>query len=1013
MIAWATARPKAVLALSLAVVLTGAVALTRLQLATRPRVELPRLSVQASWPGASAEVVESYVTSRLEAVIQTVRGVDRVSSTSREGEARLDVRLRAGTDVRLARLELIELSETVRPSFPPGAQPPRVSHYVPESLREPVFLQYALVGPYAPEALAAAAREALVPGLSAVPGVASVEVQGGGRRAVIVSYDAARVRALGLRAEDLSAALATSRIVRPVGAEQREDRSLQRPLTVRDEPVAFESLAVLPVGRAGTVTLRLGDLARVGIGSDERGRFYRTNGRPAVTLTMSRLAEANALRTAARARQRLAELVPALPLGVNLMKEQDESEPLAVELKRIAQRSVVALLAVVLVLVIAFHRPRPVLLVLAVVLVTLGATALALFLFGIPVNLLTLAGLGMGVGILVNNGLIVVERLRADSPASAPDRAAAAEAAAPAILGTTLTTIVVLLPFLYLQGDARAAFQPFAAAFALALCLSVFVALTFVPAFTGWIVRDGWPGSGVGGGGARALDFYARALTPLIRRRWVVLAAAGALLAWLGWAFTTKVPRFTFGRWWGEQSYLIARISFPRGSDPAMLDWAARRFERAALAADGVARVTATGGGLGAQVRVDFTLEAGATGLPYLLKDRLTAEAVNVGGADVSVQGFGPGFSSGGYGSPQYSIRVLGYEYAGVERLAEALAARLRRIPRVRDVDPNAGSTFWVRDKAHEVVLVPDRAALARAGLNAAEFAAAVGREIAGPVGAVRLAIAGEELPVVLKAVGAESRTLGQLEQAVVQGTGGGGRAARIGALATVGERQVLADIVRENQQYRRVLTYEFRGPQKLGDRVYKSVLAGTAPPPGYAVAERGYWFEPDESAKGLWLVFGVAVVLVLLVTAAVYDSIWVTAIVFLSLPLAFAGVAGAFLVSSAAFTREAAVGVILVVGLAVNQAILLADRAAVHRRAGVAPTIAAERAARDSFGVVLLTGLTTIASLVPLSVGTAADTLFGAIALATAGGTVASTVATLTILPAVTAVLWRPARTS
>ncbi|MGH7700022.1 MAG: efflux RND transporter permease subunit, partial [Gemmatimonadales bacterium] len=481
MIAWAASRPRAVLALSLAVALAGAVAVTRLPLATRPRLELPRLTVDVSWPGASAEVVESYVTSRLEAAAQGVRGVERVASTSREGSAQLDIRLRERADVRLARLELIEAIETIRPSLPPGVRPPRVGNYVPEDLREPVFLQYALVGPYTPEALGTLAQQSLVPALSAVRGVAGVHVSGGGTPQVIVSYDAARLRALGIHADDLRRALVASRVVRPAGT-QAVGRAVERPVTVRDQPAAVESLAALPVARVGDAVVRLGDVASVRLGTNDEGRFYRVNGKPAVTLTLSRLAGANALRTANRVRERLDGLIPGLWPGVRLVKEMDESEPLARELARVAGRVAIAAALVLLVLLAAFRRGRPVGLVLASVVLALAATSLALFLLRIPVNLLTIAGLGMGIGILVDNALIVVERLRARGVGAPDVRARAAREAAPAVLGTTLTTVVVLLPFLYLQGDARAAFAPFAAAFGLALGLSVLTALTLVPA---------------------------------------------------------------------------------------------------------------------------------------------------------------------------------------------------------------------------------------------------------------------------------------------------------------------------------------------------------------------------------------------------------------------------------------------------------------------------------------------------------------------------------------------------
>jgi HAE1 family hydrophobic/amphiphilic exporter-1 len=162
-----------------------------------------------------------------------------------------------------------------------------------------------------------------------------------------------------------------------------------------------------------------------------------------------------------------------------------------------------------------------------------------------------------------------------------------------------------------------------------------------------------------------------------------------------------------------------------------------------------------------------------------------------------------------------------------------------------------------------------------------------------------------------------------------------------------------------------------------------------------------------DTSQKGLWLVFALGIALVLLSVAAVFDSAWGAAMVFASLPIALGGVVAAFWAADAAFTREAAVGVILVVGLAVNQSILLVDAALERRRRSSSGTLRGAnvyRAALDRSGMIMMVTLTTIASLVPLAVGTSATTLFGAIALATAGGTLAGTVGAMLILPALLA---------
>src|SRR5690606_4702742 len=152
-IRWAAGRPAVVWATAMALCLAGAVAFTRLPLATRTTIELPRLQVQASWPGASAELVETYLTSPVEGAIQAVRGVRKTASTSVEGSASLTIELEQGTDVQMARLEILERLELLRPEFPAGATPPAVSNYVPAELDEPPLLEVTLSGPYTPGAL--------------------------------------------------------------------------------------------------------------------------------------------------------------------------------------------------------------------------------------------------------------------------------------------------------------------------------------------------------------------------------------------------------------------------------------------------------------------------------------------------------------------------------------------------------------------------------------------------------------------------------------------------------------------------------------------------------------------------------------------------------------------------------------------------------------------------------------------------------------------------------------------
>lgn len=1017
MIRWATTRPAVIWAFGGTLILAGSIAFTRLPLATRTTVELPRLTVSAGWYGASSELLETYVTSPIEAAIQAVRGVRKTTSTSGDGGGRgagsggrstIQVDLEPTADVQLTRLAIHERLELLRKDFPPGVTAPQVSNYVPEELDEQPLLQYSLSGPYTPGTLSKLAEEQLRPRLTSVPGVSSVNSFGFAQLGVSVSYDVQRLRQLDISPALLSAALTGARMVQALGDERAG--ATTRTVVLRDQPHVYQDLERLPIRAPSGRVFLLGELASVRPEEDTRGAFSRLNGVPRVGVDITRLPGADAIHTARRVREAMQGIQQILPPGVVVKLESDESIALGKELSDLVLRGAIAFAAVTLVLLLGMRRVRPVLLVMGSAAIAIAGTALGLYLLKVPANLLTIAGLGMGIGILVQDGVVVVDRLRrVDNTAEA--RAAAGHRISRAVVGSTLTTLVVLFPFLYLQGNARAAFVPFAAAFGLGLIWSVFSSVVMIPAVgTGARRETHWP---------RLHRFYLATLAPLVRWRWVTIGVIVAGLGVITWGFVKRVPRTSFGNWYGQRTTLLASLNFPRGSDPQSLDRGMAEFERIAVGKPGVEKVEARGSGGYGNVQVTFTKDAELSAIPLQMQEEMTERGVLVGGAAVYVAGRGPGFSNGAGGSSgaTFRIKLLGYSFGGVERLAKDLRDRLESIPRVRSVNINAAS-FWGSDRAVSVVLTPDRAALQRAGVTSGDFASAVSREINGAVGGQRLEFDGEEVPVSLKATGARERSLDELKSAIVPNTQ---RApVRVADLANVSEREGLATINREDQQYVRIVSYDFRGPTKLANRTHEAFMKSLTAPAGYTISDQQFTWDEDDSAKGLWLVFAAGVTLVILAVAMVFDSLWAAAMVFLALPLCLAGVGATFWATKTSFTREAAVGVILVVGLAVHQAILIVDAAlekrrndgrtgrregtAVRRSSRFTAGLTAEdvlAAAGDRAGMITLVTLTTLASLIPLAVGSGSDTMFGSIALATAGGTITGTLGALWIVPA------------
>ncbi|MGV3709755.1 MAG: efflux RND transporter permease subunit [Gemmatimonas sp.] len=1005
MIAFATRRPSVVWALSIMLLIAGAVSFTKLPLATRTQVVLPRLSVSASWSGSSAEVMESYVTAPLEAAVQGVRGVRRVDSNSQDGVSSLTVYLEPKADVQITRLAILERLELLRNEFPNGVAAVRVQNYVPEALQEQPLFTLSVSGPYTPGSLQRLLNERVVPRLSAVNGVSNVNVSSGAVLGASVSYDPTLMRRIGMSPTALTQAVGGARIVRSLGIESNGQNT--RPVIMRDQPHDLEDVMNLPIRGNGLRIFPLSELAAARAEEDTRGSFSRVNGRPAITVSISRQASADAIKTAASLRAAVVDLRKEMPRAVTITIQNDQSTDLAEDLRDLATRGLISFVAVLVVLAVLLQRWRAVALVMGSTAVAIAGTALSLYLLDIPANLLTLAGLGMGVGILVQNAIIVVNRL-STVPDTPEDRAAATRRITPAVVGSTLTTAVVLFPFLYLQGDARSAFVPFAAAFVMATLWSVFTALVIVP--------------GIGLGTAtrkvewrRTGNLYRWCLQRSLRYRWLTLTVSVAVLGVISWGFVKKVPRYAWGSGYGDgrRTTLYASLTFPRGSDPGAVDRGIREFEDIVLGRPEVELVQAASyDGKSGRMSIIFTRDGGMTSVPLELQELLTQRAVLIGGANVSVVGQGPGFSAGSGGSSYstFSIKIMGYSYEGVTSVAEDLKRRLELIRRVKDVRIRAGSGYYGgSERGYIVMLEPDRAALAHAGVTAVEFNQALGREIRGPSNSSKLMIGGEEMDVSVKARGVRERTMEQLQSAMMQS--GSGVQVRLGDLATISAREALTQVTREDQQYVRSVSYDFRGPQKLAQRTHDQFMRSISVPSGYSATDGNYrgGNTGDDSDRGLYLVFAMGIALVVLVVALVFDSVWGSGMVFLSLPFALAGVGAAFWAFDAAFTREAAVGVILVVGLAVHQSILLVDAALHKRRASAdhgrgSPLHAGQvmQSALDRVGMIILVTLTSLASLAPLSIGTKAGDMFGAIALAAAGGTVAGTLAAMFVIPAI-----------
>lgn len=1040
MIELSVRRPVATAALYAALLALGAYSFRLIPIELLPEVRYPRLTVNASWPGASPELLEAQVTAPLEEVAQQVGGVRKVTSTSRAdprgtgSSAQIDVEFARGTRMEFARLDLGERIAALHDELPAGATT-SVQPYVPDefSQQSQPFLSWQVRGPYTSTRLAEVVREEVRPRLLSLDGVSFARVSGGRRRILSVALDPDRLAGFGVSPAEVASRLQALDQARPAGsvvlAGQRLDLSIRsRASTLAD----LEDLVVVPRTQ-GAVRLR--DVGDVRLREEPATSYHRIDGQPTVSLLVGRQAGSNAIDVADRVKAEVDSLASLLPPGASLALDQDQSKNIEAQLSDLRLRALASAVVIFLVLMLFLRSLGAVLTVFGTIAFSVLAAVNGLYLGGFSLNVLTLAGLAWGFGLVVDNGIVVLENVERRREAGEGRLDAAIRGARQVVLpvvASTATTAIVLVPFLFLQGDLRLYYVPLAFAVGFSIVASLFVAFTFVPAMAarlgGW--TGGWARAAeTGGNGSKAgpdggddgtpirtmpdsrpSPFYVRGYRSLLSGALdhpllVVLVCAGAL--WGSWTlFDAHVTRgITWGSYFGQETYISIQIQFPRGAGLERTDALARSFEAKLATLPEVKRYESTVLPQFAFIKVTFPKALEHTRVPVAIKQRMVAYSYGFSGADVRVYGFGPSFYGGGGSPPNYSVKIYGYNYLTLRDYADQLAERLKHFSRIQNVDPNSSGMFYEQDRAFEYALEPRRTALAGYGLSVKDLLDYVSSDVRGSAPGTALGgqvhVGDREYPFEVKLAGYQDLDVRGLERLRVRGVGG--READVGDVATMRRRQVLARIVREDQQYERTVAWEFRGPRKLGDVVRDAVLDATQLPPGYRIEKEELYRLSSEQKNEVYLALGFAVLLIYMTTAALFESLAAPFVVLLTLPLALIGVFLTFFYTDASFTRTAYIGTIMMSGIVVNNAILIVYHIGELRdREGLRTREAILRGTLERVRPILMTTATTVLGLFPLVLfaGNQDSNIWNALALATIGGLLSSTLFVLVAIP-------------
>ncbi len=1001
LIALAVRRPVGVSMVFLAVVMLGVVALRNLAVDLLPAVDVPQITITTQYEGVAPEEIETLITRPIEQATSTIEGVERIEAESSEGLSRVRLQFGWNSSLEMALDEVRVAVDRVRARLPEDAEPPNVYKF---DLAQMPILHLGLTGSSDTRRLKFLAIDELSRSLERVVGVAAVQVDGGQDREIRVALESARLEALSVSIEQVTAALAKEN--RNVSAGDMRESGREVVIRTTGEFTSLDDIGDVVVAHQSGEPIRVRDLGAVVDTIREVRSELWIDGKPGIRLQLYKQSGANTVTVAEAVRKEVARLNSIHGERAQLSVLWDSSTFIESSVSNVQSSAGIGALLAALILLLFLRSLRATVVITLAIPLSVIATFALMYFAGMTLNIISFGGIALGIGMLVDGAIVILEnihRMRRDAP---PEQAAIEGAAqvAGAVTSGTLTTIAVFAPVVFVGGLAGVLFGEMALVVTFSLLCSLAVALTLLPMMAARILTEP-PREETTSGFARVERAYGRLLRQVLGAPWAVVLGSVLLLG-ASYGLARHIDFELMPE--ADEGLLDIDLELAVGTPLETTSVITREAEARVLAVlepgelDHV--ITAVGPeawwrpGGSHEGEVELTLAPVAERERSMLQIQTAARQAL---ADIPLSRLQVRPRSSNIltriirrGQDRLSVEIRGHDLETVD----GIAARV--VPAMREV---AGITHAEATRELgklERVLVVDRERAAELGLGSAEIASAVEHYVLGRV-ATRFREGGDEYDVRVQLADDDRRRLELLPSLPVLTASG--HHVPLGALVQVKEARTPASIERIDQQ--RVLKIEAgTGERALSDIAVdlRARMAEIRMPEGYELVVTGELEEQGETFASLLIGILLACFLVFAVMAVQFESLRQPLVVMASVPLAAIGVVLSLLVTGTPFSMNAFLGAIVLVGVVVNNAIVLIDCANQIRRddgASVYEAVAAAGARR--LRPILMTTLTTILGLLPLAfaVGEGAE-MQAPLARAVIGGLTTSTLVTLFLVP-------------
>ena len=1013
-------RPVTTLMIFFGVLLVGGFCLVQMPIDQFPEMDIPTVTITTPYPGAGPQEIEEEITRPIEDAVSTVQDVDHVFSTSKEGQSTVRVTFDWQTDLDTRTNDIRSALDQVQDRIPEEAEESRIFQF---DVSQFPILVYGVRATTSYENLEDIMDDQVETPLESIPGVASA-------RAIVPLNRQINV---DLNREKLAAHhLTPAHIATIIGRENEEVSAGSIEMGYTDYlprvPMEFDSVGPMRdivVQASGGSIVRLRDVGEVSDGFEEIDRYINVNGKPGAILLVNKQSEANTVQVAEAVKSRLPQIQDRLPADVKLVNVMDSSADIRLMVSNLVWTLVLGGGLAMVAVFVFLRRFRSTLVIGLAIPFSLILSGAVMYIVDYTVNMMTLFALIVAIGMVVDNSIVVLENItRHREEGESPEEGSVygASEVAMAISASTLTTLCIFFPLLFVKGMTQIIFVPFAVVAGIVILASLFCALTLTPTLSCYLMPRGFGVDEqqnvffrISERAFNALaDAYGSMLGWCLRHRAIVifgaviiLAGSGSLVGTIGYGFFPDQ----------DQGTIRGTIEMPVGTrveETADVMEAVNSLLRKEIENRYINAIYTRCGesdspvdqGSGAYIG-EFAVDLVPKGeRPWTVFEK--AEQVRAGLQEMSslqgIDSFQVTLSdvmsqmiSGG--EKPLSVNIYGSDIEQTTALAKKIQDVVQSVPGTVDItisrDPGAPE-LWVdvnRDKASSM------------GLNASDIGLAVRTSVYGHI-ADQYRVEGDEYDIFVRLRKQDRATASDLAQIPVQLPSG--KFIRVGNVADIRFETGPIKIERKDQQ--RIVRVEGDVHGRSQGEVVADIqekLAGVEIPAGVRYEMGGETEERQQAYFWLTLALGVAMILVYMVMASQFESLVHPFVVMFSLPFAFAGVAWGLYLRGFALDVIVFLGMLLLIGVVVNNAIVLVDYINILRARGRSMTEAIREAGKTRLRPVLMTAFTTIFGLVPMAYKSGQGSeVWNPMGTTIVSGLLVGTVVTLVIIPVMYSIL-------